>query len=190
MKRIDVNYLFCCFLNIRIEIKVMASYVLFLLGPSTWPVGCLVSPSTSSSSLSFSVWCLITTSALPVARSCQKSMTLGMLWAGQIWQGEYCQKGNLGTHSIHSARCASAALATLLPTLLLRTRKVLKDPSPGEHSDLLPKDQEHAYSSASEQRKEPCDNSTSEDLREEDTFRVPGVVDGKSWTESVTLLFF
>jgi len=78
------------------------------------------------------------------------------------------------------ARCASAALATLLPTLLLRTRKVLKDPSPGEHSDLLPKDQEHAYSSASEQRKEPCDNSTSEDLREEDTFRVPGVVDGKS----------
>ena len=86
------------------------------------------------------------------------------------------EKNYLGTSSIHSARCATAALATLLPTLLLRARKV--HPSSGGHSDLLSNDKEHA--SASEQRKEPCDDSTSEDLREEDTFRVPGVVDGKS----------
>ena len=87
------------------------------------------------------------------------------------------EKNYLGTSSIHSARCATAALATLLPTLLLRARKALKNPSP---CDLLPNEQECAYSSASEQRKGPCDDLMSEDLREEDTFRVPGVVDGKS----------
>jgi len=77
------------------------------------------------------------------------------------------------------ARCATAALAALLPTLLLRGRKVLTDTSSDKHSDLPPS--EHA-STTSEQRKEPCDDADAEtdDLVEEDTFRVLGVVDGKS----------
>jgi len=75
------------------------------------------------------------------------------------------------------ARCATAALAALLPTLLLRGRKILKDPSsPDEHLDLPPKD----HASTSEQRKEPYDDAKIDDLVEEDTFRVLGVVDGKS----------
>lgn len=86
-------------------------------------------------------------------------------------------KKYLNKNLICYTRCATAALATLLPTLLLRARKALKNPSP---CDLLPNEQECAYSSASEQRKGPCDDLMSEDLREEDTFRVPGVVDGKS----------
>ena len=70
-------------------------------------------------------------------------------------------------------------MAALLPTLLLRGRKVLTDTSSDKHSDLPPS--EHA-STTSEQRKEPCDDADAEtdDLVEEDTFRVLGVVDGKS----------
>jgi len=76
------------------------------------------------------------------------------------------------------ARCATAALAALLPTLLLRGRKVLTDPSPYEDLHLPPSEQ-HA-STTSEQMKEPCDNAETNDVMEEDTFRVLGVVDGKS----------
>ena len=75
------------------------------------------------------------------------------------------------------SRCATAALAALLPTLLLRGRQVLKDSSPDKNSDLPPS--EHA-STTNDQRKEPCDNADTDDLVEEDTFRVVGVVDGKS----------
>ena len=79
------------------------------------------------------------------------------------------------------ARCATAALAALLPTLLLRGRKVLKECSPGEQLDLLYNEQEQANSCESVQMKKPCDDPMSDELREgEATFRVPGVVDGKS----------
>ena len=77
-------------------------------------------------------------------------------------------------NSLYCCRCATAALAALLPTLLLKGRKILKDPAPDEH--LPPKEQ----ASTSEQRKEPYDDAKTDGLGEEDTFRVPGVVDGKS----------
>ena len=70
-------------------------------------------------------------------------------------------------------RCATAALAALLPTLLLRARKKLSGPSSDGQTDLQPND--HASSSINDQIKDLCD-----DLREEDAIRVLGVVDGKS----------
>ena len=157
----------------------------FLLGRSIWPAGCSGSPSTSSSSPSSSGWCPTTTSASPAAPSCQRSMILQILLAGQIWQGEYRQKKVWNIQFTYFARCATAALAALLPTLLLRGRKVLTDPSPYEDLHLPPS--EHA-STNSEQMKEPCDNAETNDLVVEDTFRVLGVVDGKSWDISSPVL--
>ena len=75
-------------------------------------------------------------------------------------------------------RCATAALAALLPTLLLRTRKKLLGPSSDGQTDLQPND--HTSSSINDQIKDLCDDSKSDDLREEDAIRVLGVVDGKS----------
>ena len=75
-------------------------------------------------------------------------------------------------------RCATAALAALLPTLLLRARKKLPGPPSDGQTDLQPND--HASSSINDQIKDLCDDSKSDDLREEDAIRVLGVVDGKS----------
>ena len=75
-------------------------------------------------------------------------------------------------------RCATAALAALLPTLLLRARKKLSGPSSDGQTDLQPND--HASSSINDQIKDLCEDSKSDGLREEDAIRVLGVVDGKS----------
>ena len=77
-------------------------------------------------------------------------------------------------------RCATAALAALLPTLLLRARKKLSGPSSDGQTDLQPNDHASSSSSINDQIKDLCDDSKSDDLREEDAIRVLGVVDGKS----------
>ena len=98
---------------------------------------------------------------------------------GQIWQGDKHLAKCIWWWKIQFtfSRCATAALAALLPTLLLRGRKVLTDSSPDKHSDPPPSEHE---STTSDHRKDPCDDADTDDLTEEDICRVLGVVDGKS----------
>lgn len=69
------------------------------------------------------------------------------------------------------ARCATAALAALLPTLLLRGRK----PSANQLQSQV-----NTNSSTVIEGNKSSDDANSNSFKEEDSIRAPGVIDGKS----------
>ena len=71
--------------------------------------------------------------------------------------------------SLH--RCATAALAALLPTLLLRGRK----PSANQSQRQV-----NRKSSTVIDGNKSSDDANSNSFKEEDSIRAPGVIDGKS----------
>ena len=68
-------------------------------------------------------------------------------------------------------RCATAALAALLPTLLLRGRK----PSANQLQSQV-----NTNSSTVIEGNKSSDDANSNSFKEEDSIRAPGVIDGKS----------
>ena len=68
-------------------------------------------------------------------------------------------------------RCATAALAALLPTLLLRGRK----PSANQLQSQF-----NTNSSLVVEGNKSIDDANSNSFKEEDSIRAPGVIDGKS----------